>query len=139
MYRITVKSTQRAGGEQDSTQLTARGRFTFMGNSAVISYVEEAEDGGRTDVTIRATDTEVTVQRGRGPVSAPLRLALGQHCTSDYATPYGSFAITTYTRRIQNRLTNHGGTLTLVYDLEFGGGITETTLHLTVQKTEEPS
>ena len=139
MFRITVESHQRAGNEQDSTRMTACGQLTLQGKQTVISYVEEAEDSTRTDITVRATDTEVTVQRGRGPASSPLRLLLGQRCTCDYATPYGSFAITTHTRRIQNRLTKDGGTLTLVYDLEFGGGITETTLRLTVHKTEELS
>lgn len=137
MFRVTIESAQRAGNEHDSTRQTARGCLSLQGGQAVLSYTEVAEDGAHTDVTVRATDTEVSVQRGSNV--SPLRMQLGRRCTCEYATPYGNFTIITHTHRIQNLLTAEGGTLTLLYDLEFGGGVTETTLRLTVQKTEEPS
>ena len=132
---VTIRNRQAADGESATTALAATGLLRRFGRVTTLTYMEEAEDGTRTPVTLRVDGDEVQVQRG-GTAPSVLRLWQGRRCTCEYATPYGTFPIVTHARTVRDRLWEDG-TLELRYTLEFGGGVTDNTLHLTVHQMEE--
>lgn len=132
--RIFLVGIQRLDGEENRVETTAVGHLRLTGDGqTLLTYTEQQEDGGETAVSVQCAADEVLVER-QGAARSLLRLRRGARCVCDYATPYGSLALTTHTHTLQNALTATGGTLDMTYTLEAAGGGIDHTLHLRVEK-----
>lgn len=128
---LTITTRQEIDGQRDETVFDTVGEMTLAGSTATLTYTEESEDGAKTAVTVTCTADEVTVQRV-GLARSTLRMRRGTRCDCEYATPYGTFPVTTHTHRLQNALAV-AGRLELDYTLTLGGGEVHNHLQLTTR------
>jgi uncharacterized beta-barrel protein YwiB (DUF1934 family) len=117
---IRIRGEQRLDGACDTTELTARGTLEEQDGALVLTYCEEESD---VTAAMRVTDTAVTIER-RGAMQSLMRLEVGCHHACDYDTGYGVMKLDVYTSHLHNALTARGGTLSLCYTLDLGGGMT---------------
>lgn len=127
--QILLTGIRRADGEEEQIRIRADGTVTVSEGKTVLSYVEE----GGAAVTVTVENGRLTMVRREGGIFATLPMALFQSLPCEYQTAYGAFPVTVTLYRLQNDLTAAGGALHLDYDLSLGGGITRTSLHITVK------
>lgn len=106
-------------GEQEKTLITAAGSLTCEDGTLTLKYAEEAE-GQRTDCTLIYRDGGVILSR-RGSVVVDLVFEEGEDCNTVYSVPPYRFDMTVRTKKIRATLTENGGELQLIYDMNIGG------------------
>ncbi len=117
---ITVKTVQDDGEKSDTMELTAEGTFAEKDGAYLIKYQDAFLAGPEQPVltAIRVSaDNAVTVTRS-GPYQNRFTLEAGKRCACLYTTPYGSMHMGFYGETVENRLTENGGTLKLVYTID---------------------
>ena len=128
--RLHIVTRQEIDGQRDESTFETLGDLTLSGGTATIRYTEESEDGAKTAVTVTCTAEEVAVERV-GLARSLLRMRRGARCDCEYATPYGTFPVTTHTHALRNALAV-AGRLELDYTLTLGGGEVHNLLQLSV-------
>lgn len=107
-------------GDQERTLITAEGSLTAEDGTVTIRYREDGEDGQHTDCTLIYRDGAVALSR-RGSVSVDLMFEVGETCTAVYSVPPYKFDMTVTAKKIRSNLTDRGGELQLIYDMNIGG------------------
>ena len=116
--------------EDGTYELTTGGEFDFS-EKVTVRYREDAlsEDGEcMTEISFSPDDPKsITVTRTGAQMSIFL-IEEGKRQISVYKTPYGPLEMCTYARRVDNKISDEGGTLILDYAVELRG--------MTAQKTK---
>ena len=107
-------------GEQERTVITAEGSLTNLDGTLTIRYAEDGEGGQHTDCTLIYRDGAVALSR-RGSVCVDLMFEVEETCTAVYSVPPYKFDMTVTAKKIRSNLTDRGGELQLIYDMNIGG------------------
>lgn len=130
---IAIKALQRRGGETDSMRQQTEGRLEREGEGWRLTY-SQVENGQTTLTTLRLWSGQADLTRS-GAVSSRMVFREGRIHTSRYDTPYGALPMSIRTLRLEWDLTEAGGTVFLIYQLNLGGAdMGENRLRLTVTK-----
>lgn len=117
---ITVKGIQITADEPATDmELVTEGEYTFDGGAGFFTY-EETEITGMAGTTTRFdfAPTEAVITR-EGTVSSKMVFVEGKMNVFLYNTPYGSLTMGIDTHKIENKLTERGGTIDIDYTLSF--------------------
>ena len=117
---ITVNGIQITADEPaDNMELITEGEFTFDDGVGYFTY-EETEITGMPGTTTRFdfSSHEAVITR-EGTVSSRMIFIEGKKNVFLYNTPYGSMTMGIDTHKIENKLTEHGGTIDIDYTLSF--------------------
>lgn len=125
-YLISVTTQQiLAEDETDKIELVTDGDYTIKNGHRYIVYKEYSDDTppqhNSTFIKIEkneGSEETVTISR-RGTMRSDLILEKGKRHQCHYDTPMGTLIMGIYTAKIDNRLSNDGGTLTLEYDVDY--------------------
>ncbi len=116
--------------ENNSFSLVSEGNLFIEGTRLNLSYEESAVEGMEGCTTVisfdLATPQCVTVER-RGPLSSVFVISKGERLFSTYSTPFGVIDMCVFGKKVENFLTEDGGSLVLDYGVELKG--------LTAQRT----
>lgn len=82
--------------------------------------VEYSDNNMKTIMTV--TDTLVTVY-STGVATSSLVFSTEKHCNGEYSMPEGTLQVSTYTYEIDNKLTSPERSLTIDYEIDFGGNV----------------
>lgn len=125
---VSIRSVREMDGERESYDTAAAGELCRDGETLRLTYRPEGDKA-----VLTARPGCVVLQR-QGEVSSKMVFRPGRRCLGDYATPYGAMDMAVTTRRLDDRLGDDGGELTLEYDLELGGsGLGSHTVRIRVQ------
>jgi uncharacterized beta-barrel protein YwiB (DUF1934 family) len=117
---ITISSIQNIDGRESAgPELITEGRYDFAQDGAHLVYQESAltgMTGTKTDLHVKPD--EVILSR-RGAVNSQMVFRRGEHSRFLYHTEYGAMTVGLNTRRLENRLGEHGGELEIEYALDF--------------------
>ena len=117
-------------GDPEVTVISASGSLTAEGDVLTLQYAEEGE-GQRTDVTLSYRNGGIILSR-RGSVVVDLVFEEGEECRSVYSVPPYKFDMTVDTRRIRSTLSEDGGELQLIYNMNIGGQDKRVRMHISV-------
>lgn len=117
---ITVQSEQIVDGETDFIEFITEGSFYKRGDKFYIFY-KETEEMQMSDcnVMLIAERERVTMRRS-GDFELKLTYAEGESEDVIYYMPFGEMNLTQRTEKIDCKLTEDGGTLSLKYSLSIG-------------------
>lgn len=107
-------------GDQERTVITADGSLTNEDGVLTIRYAEDGEEGQHTDCTLIYRDGAIALSR-RGSVAVDLMFEVGEICTAVYSVPPYKFDMTVTAKKIRSNLTDRGGEIQLIYDMNIGG------------------
>ncbi len=116
---ISIKSTQTAGEETDTTEIITQGRYSTDNGSCVLSYEETEATGYDGSVTC------VKVESGRwlkmlrtGSASAELFIELGRKNYCHYETPYGDMTMGVLAKKVDADVSEDGGHISAEYEID---------------------
>lgn len=116
--------------ENNSFSLVSEGDLFIEGTRLNLSYEESAVEGVEgcsTVISFDLSDPEcVTIER-RGPLSSVFVISKGERLFSTYSTPFGMLDMCVFGKKVENFLTEDGGSLVMDYGVELKG--------LTAQRT----
>ena len=117
---ITVKGVNGLDGEQDTIELSTEGRFGIQNGQYFLSYSEgelyNSKDFVKTKVFIKSQKS-VTLER-EGGINSKLLIEEGKRNSCLYGTPYGDFMFGIYGEKIEFQLTESGGYIKLLYNID---------------------
>lgn len=121
---VNVKTVQfDEQGESDTIELTAEGKFAEKNGSYLIKYSDSfiagANDPIFTTVKVSA-DGAVSVTRS-GSYQSRFVIEKQKRCNCLYQTPYGTMTMGFYGEKIENKLNEKGGELSLLYTVDVNG------------------
>ena len=106
-------------GEGEKTETSAEGFFYIHEDRYEISFRENTEGGSVfSDMTVR--EDEITLKR-RGAIVSDMNFSEGERVSSLHEVPPYSFDAEIFTKKIRNRLTRDGGSITIFYTMKIGG------------------
>lgn len=113
---VTVKGFQYVDDSESSVELKTLGRYERKNGKEYIIYEETDENKATTKTMIKVTDSIVTMQR-TGAIDNTLVIEKGKRHGSFYTIPEGSLFLEVYGEKVDNRLDEKGGKLTLQYNM----------------------
>lgn len=134
---ITIQSLQTLETGKESMTQRTEGRLCREGEGWSLTYREGEDSGlGRTRTTLRLEGGQMTLTRS-GELTSHMVFQEGQSHTSLYETPYGKLPMTIRTLSLKSDLSRRGGTVSVQYQIQLGGGPAgETRLRLTIKAKE---
>lgn len=135
-YKITIHDIHTVDGESSDTTMTVFGDMESHDNGYRVSYIEQSGDleGCLTEVVFEDDTPSVSIRR-RGSMEMELLLEKGKRHNCVYSIPEGNVIMGVDTRRIQSSMDRAGGTLDLVYDIDFNAGfVSQNTLQISVKE-----
>lgn len=98
-------------------------------SATVLADVELGEDEARIEYTDDSLKTVITTSQklvtvyASGAARSSLVFAEGKHCSGEYSITEGALQVTTYAYKITNNLNSPEKTLTIDYEIDFGGNM----------------
>lgn len=116
---ISIKSIQRANGEEERTEVITEGGYSLTDDGCEIVYNETDATGYEGSVT------SVSVAAGKrleiirsGAVSSELLIETGRKNYCLYGTPYGDLTVGAQAKRIEARIDENGGHILAEYSMD---------------------
>lgn len=138
-YIITVTGVQEVDGEKDTIEVTVTGDYVEKNGHRYIKYKEyDAEDPTIClDTAVKVEENKVSIIRmGDHPSRLILEKNVRHQC--HYSTAMGDLMMGVYTSRIENNLTDNGGDLRAIYELDFFADlVSKNEFHINVKAKEE--
>lgn len=118
-FLISVLTKQVIEGEKEELEIMTKAFLDFNGDSYVINYTEEEEDGSKSETTLQVEKDKITVSR-EGAISTHMVIQKGVRTLSHHVTPYGAFSMGVAAVEIDSDIKENGGVLRFRYmtDLE---------------------
>ena len=134
-YIITIDNTQYNENGKDHFTLSTVGDYTKDGETRIIRYRDSAATGFEgSETTLHVTPGMVTMIR-TGEYASSLILEKGRRHTCHYGTPVGDLPLGINTTKLENGLTDSGGTLDFSYSLDLNANLfAATELKITVRE-----
>lgn len=138
-YIITIDNIQRHDSGEDRFTFSTVGDYFTEGDTRVIAYQDSAATGFEgSETTLHVSPGMVTMIR-TGEYASSLILEKGKRHTCHYGTPIGDLPLGIYTSRLNNELTDSGGTLDFSYSLDLNANLfASTDLKITVREKTTP-
>ena len=115
---ISVSGKSDSLGEDNPAAFVTEGRLYRKGRHYYINYKESEVTGlAGTTTTLHLEDNRLALIRSGKYPSSMVFEKDGNHMTV-YPTDYGTMTIVVSTRRIESTMTDSGGTIDVLYDLE---------------------
>ncbi len=118
---IRIHSRQTANGESEAIEQTAEGVYVFGEALSTLRYEEDPSGGMEGTVSTFALEPGAVTLTREGQIACRMVFQPGKRHRFTYSTPYGSHDLGLFTRRLDVRLSENGGTVELGYDLEAEG------------------
>ncbi|MBQ9070118.1 MAG: DUF1934 domain-containing protein [Clostridia bacterium] len=119
-------------GDTEVSELSVLGTMKINGDGISLSYNENTESG-ELHSYILADEGRVTVMRN-GAIVSTLRFSEGEVYNTVYELPPYKFDISVTTKKIRNTLTESGGALDIIYEMNVGGAAKRTKMKITVSE-----
>ena len=121
---VKVKTAQTdENGESDTFELTADGKFAAKNGAFLIKYSDSFISGASDPIftTVKVgSDGIVSVTRS-GSYQSRFVIEKQKRCNCLYQTPYGTMTMGFYGEKIENKLNEKGGELSLWYTVDVNG------------------
>ncbi|XJZ27179.1 DUF1934 domain-containing protein [Bacillota bacterium Lsc_1132] len=138
LVKMNVKTTISQQNSSETFDAAAVGRFYHKGETFYLKYEEMTEEGSIRTI-VKATKEEALILRN-GAVTMRLPFTLDSKKSGYYEVPFGKFATSTFTKKIEHQYQTESGTgyIQLVYDFSVQGTDAGTyELHITFQEEEK--
>ncbi len=122
-------------GERDEQRFTLPALFSKLVEGYSVCY-DETIDNAVTHVTVTVVGDRVEIIR-LGDCSVTFLLTPGTPRQCFYNTPYGTITMLLKNAKVENHLTDAGGTLCADYTLDMGGGSSLHTLTMKIRMEEQ--
>lgn len=130
--KIFLKSTQRLDGEEDTIELIAECGF-YKNDDKYYVFYQEIYDDGVTDCNIKCEGDSVRIKR-KGETNANFVCKTDEDTAFIYTTQYGHFSVIVHTKRLKVDLSEKGGEISLLYDLEINGVKQENEVEMRIER-----
>lgn len=123
-FLITICNRQKIEGEIEEINLTTRGSYTEKNGKKYIVYREydpENQNGQTSTLKVDPTGSKKIVSLIRhDPTTGSTNLVLeeGTRHQCQYGTAYGSLSLGVFTSKIDDQLTDNGGSILMEYTLD---------------------
>lgn len=119
-FIISILGEQTLDGESDKIEVLTSGNFMKKRNHFYISYNEYDEENPNIyfNNLIKVEENFVTITR-KGPMYSQLLLEMGKRHQCVYNTVAGNLMIGVFTKEMNVKLDENGGTLEVKYTLDF--------------------
>ena len=119
-YMISIIGEQTLDGETDRIEVLTAGNFLMKKDHFYIGYKEYDEENPNNyyDNLIKVEKNLVTINR-KGEMRSQLMLEKGRRHQCVYQTIAGDLMIGVFTKTLENKLHEKGGTLEVSYTLDF--------------------
>ena len=123
-YMISIIGEQSLDGETDKIEVITSGNFMRKRDHYYIGYKEYSEENPAEyyDNLIKVEENMVTINR-KGQNQTRLILEKDRRHQCVYQTIAGDFTIGVFTKTLENKLTEKGGTLEVSYTLDFDANL----------------
>lgn len=117
--QLKLRSILETDGEHSETELLTDGTMEQNGNDFVLSYEDSDATGfeGAT-TTITAQDKNLVSIVRCGTANSNLVIETGKKHYCLYGTPFGDITVGIFTHKIENSLSENGGSLYLKYTID---------------------
>ncbi len=138
-YIITIDNVQRNDIGEDIFTFSTVGEYFSEGDTRVIAYEDSAATGFEgSETTLEVTPGKVTMVR-TGPYPSSLVLEKGKRHTCHYDVFGETLLMGIHTHRLNNELTDSGGTLDFSYSLDLNANdFAHNELKITVREKTTP-
>lgn len=114
---LSIVATQDIGEERETTKLLTEGALRREGGTLLLSYKETELTGlAGTTTTFRIEGDRVVLSR-TGALQSEMLFREGTEDRSLYDMGFGALMVTVCARRIENKMTENGGTLDVAYSI----------------------
>ena len=119
-YMISIVGEQTMDGETDRIEVLTAGKFIKKNDRFYIGYREydEKNPNDWSDNLIKVDKNTVIINR-KGQLGSQLMLEKGRRHQCIYSTIAGDMSIAVFTKTLENKLHEKGGTLEVSYTLDF--------------------
>ncbi len=120
--------------DEEKFEMTTEGRLRLCDSRVELEYFETeltGMDGSCTCISFEQDEPGLVTMLRTGSVETALVFEEGCRHVCTYNADPMAFEVTVSTERVENRLTLDGGSLELLYGIEFRGSVTEMT-HITL-------
>lgn len=116
---IDIKGVQGIDDETDTIEFTTDGRYGVKDGEFFISYDEGQMlgDGTQVKTSLYIKPDSVVLQR-KGTINSRMVIQKGERNTCFYSTPYCNMVIGIYGEEIEYDLTDKGGKIKLLYNID---------------------
>jgi uncharacterized beta-barrel protein YwiB (DUF1934 family) len=134
--KIYIKTMVHHGGDKETYELTAFGRYQKTATAAYLRY-EEAMDVGMVNTTVKITEKDMLIIRN-GAVKTRMVFRPGQAVSGTYHSPHGLLQMVTEAKSFEHSHDNetNDGIIKLHYDLSIQATLAGT-YHLEIKYEEE--
>ncbi len=123
-YMISIVGEQKVDNQDDRIEVLTEGKYMVKNDHQLIFYKEYQENlpDKFFNNVIRVENEKVTITR-RGETSSQLLLEKGKRHQCMYQTVAGTLSIGVFTKTLNNNLNENGGSLEVVYTLDFNSDL----------------
>lgn len=117
--QLKLRSAIEADGERSETELLTDGTMEIKGGIPTITYEDSDAtgfEGAITTITADGNDLVSIVRSGSANSNLVIETGKKHYCL--YGTPYGSITVGIFTHKIENSLSENGGSLYLKYTID---------------------
>ena len=122
IIKITDLQTTEEG--EDRIEITTRGTLSGDEDNYTLEFDEIFEDGLRSHTVLTVKDGKSVNLLRRGDMNNEIILEAGKRHNFQYGTPYGEMQMGVFANTVESNMTPEGGTLKLVYTIDFYGNFT---------------
>lgn len=121
MIKAIVKIVDRhiQDGEKISCELTTSGEFEVTESGCKIVYNETDEELANCVTTLDVEASDKISMTRSGKYNTEMIIEKERRHSCYYATPYGELLMGIYAKKIENKVTENGGTLDFSYTIDF--------------------
>lgn len=121
MIKAIVKIVDRhiQDGEEISCELTTSGEFEVTESGCKIVYNETDEELANCVTTLDVEASDKISMTRSGKYNTEMIIEKDRRHSCYYATPYGELLMGIYAKKIENKVTENGGTLDFSYTIDF--------------------
>ncbi len=117
---ISVKTVQTDQNGEETMELTTEGSFGFKGSGFLIKYDDKMlEEGKSVETTVKSGPLGSVIISRSGEYASRISVKENERCDCLYSTPFGAISMGFYGEKVENNLTENGGTLMLQYSVDF--------------------
>lgn len=121
---IKISDLQTTEEGEDRIEITTRGTFIGDEENYTLEFDEIFDDGLKSHTVLTVKDGKSVNLLRRGDMNNEIILEAGKRHNFQYQTPYGEMQMGVFANTVENKMTPDGGTLKLVYTIDFYGNFT---------------
>lgn len=114
---LSIVATQDIGEERETTKLLTEGTLRREGGALLLSYKETELTGLAGTTTTFRIEGDCVVLSRTGALQSEMLFREGTEDRSLYDMGFGALMVTVCARRIENKMTENGGTLDVAYSI----------------------